>query len=685
MKKFFQFFFFCFTISTAFGQTEPNDDDELVNLDSIFPLSLIADPDTCLAPLAIDVTVLQFATYAEAQLTVFPANLASTINYKEQGSSDDYLSVQTSESGVAMIYELSKNKTYEIAVQNRCGVLTPVGIVSTNSEFEGTVTVSEQLHSELNRYLKSENPQKLTTFLRSLNSISLFERVSFAQKFFFKGTPLTDRSPLLIPDVVVPPPCFCNTLITTQFAIPANLLFVTNGSGNVETYTNPSSGGNRDAAGNYINDLGRNARSWKWLDNKGPGKYHQGWTEGFKAKYGVDHQRSVSWQDNSGVGSQKSFIRVTLICLDGDEVPADCACEKNIEFAYKYDTNVTAHAHLVSGTNGSKKAWAQAEDMYTVIFEDESKPLASRYEVLDMGATRTATACDYSLNPAFWTNITTLLADGAILFLAYTATQNSQGGQLPSQSQQTALIDAIRAFATTLGSVFTTPYGQSTGCNNDDDKFGFVEKQSIQRKFKPNATVTLTMSSYDKIASGGRRAWHSHGRILSGHFLTAVVKHDAFNGEPEHCCTPKIGMWMVGHCGGSATEDQLKGEAADLLYHSGIVNLLQTPNGISVVNDFGYTVQQSSLEICNQIVVNPTVSGGRSNGEETTLDSEETDLVIFDINGRLLSSLVWSGKFTNQDLVALRSTYSNLPTGMYLIVAKNTTGTTSYKLLINNK
>ena len=179
------------------------------------------------------------------------------------------------------------------------------------------------------------------------------------------------------------------------------------------------------------------------------------------------------------------------------------------------------------------------------------------------------------------------------------------------------------------------------------------------------------MSSFDRIASGGRRAWHAHGRILSGHFLTGVVKHDAYNGAPVHCCTPKVGMWMVGHCGGSATEDMLKREAADLLYHNQITNLIQTPSGISVVNDFGYTVQQSSVDACNQIVVNPTVSGGRSNETEPIIETISTNVQIFDLQGRFLRSVTWPSNFIGQDLVALRNINSDLPIGLYFVVTQN--------------
>ena len=143
-------------------------------------------------------------------------------------------------------------------------------------------------------------------------------------------------------------------------------------------------------------------------------------------------------------------------------------------------------------------------------------------------------------------------------------------------------------------------------------------------------------------------------------------------------------MWLVGHCGGSDTEDQLKVQAADLLYHNGITNLIQTPSGISVVNDFGYTVQASSLEMCNQIVVEHTVSGGRSNDSQIlTNEIESSAIQIYDVNGRLTKTLQWVGQFEQSDLASLKNAQSNLPAGIYFVLVNNKTDRETYKLFIH--
>ena len=669
-------FLLTFMCLCTWGYAQSEDDDELVNLDTIYPENVMQPADTCISPVVTDVTVLQFETYAEAQVTIFPSSLASAIYYKELGSLGEFSQVQASETGVAMIYGLGRNKTYQIAVQNHCGVLTSIGIINTQTEFEGAVTVSEKLHFELNRYLKEESTVKLTDFLRNLSAVSLFERTSFVQRFFFNGTPLTDGAPLIIPEITVPTVCFCKEIFTTQLAIPAQLQFITPSTGNVENYTQPGSG--------VKTNLGGNSNGWYWLNNKGAAKYHEVWSEGWKADKTSNKSYQVSWDGPAiPIAAQKSYIKVTLLCLDGDEVPAECGCEKDIEFSYRYDTRATTYAKI-TGTTNSRDAWAQAEDFYTVIFEDESKPIDTRYEVLDMGVTRAASQCSFTVNPQFWTNITTLLGQAANLYFAYTVTQNIPGGGNPNQAQQNALTTAITNFANTLGAVFTTSYGLPTECDNYDDKFGGRESASAVRSFKPNATVTLTVSSYDKIACGGKRKWFSHARVLSGHYLTGVVRPNAYDGTPVHCCTPAIGMWLVGHCGGSATEEQLKVQAADLLYHNGILGLIQTPGGLSVVNDFGYTIKASSLEICNQIVVNPQVTGGRSNGSETaSILDDSTVIQIYDATGRLVSSIQWSGGFSKTDLTTLRNSRSNLPSGIYLALVYGKNGRDSFKFYIH--
>jgi hypothetical protein len=121
-----------------------------------------------------------------------------------------------------------------------------------------------------------------------------------------------------------------------------------------------------------------------------------------------------------------------------------------------------------------------------------------------------------------------------------------------------------------------------------------------------------------------------------------------------------------------------------LLYHNGITNLIQTPSGISVVNDFGYTVQPSSLQTCNQIVVNPTVSGGRSNDSEIlTNETEHSAIQIYDVNGRLVKTQQWFGQFEQSDLASLNSAQSNLPMGIYFVLTSNKTDRETYKLFIH--
>jgi hypothetical protein len=146
----------------------------------------------------------------------------------------------------------------------------------------------------------------------------------------------------------------------------------------------------------------------------------------------------------------------------------------------------------------------------------------------------------------------------------------------------------------------------------------------------------------------------------------------------------RVGMWLVGNCDGPISDDMLKVEAADLLYHNGITNLIQTPFGRQVVNDFGYTVQNSSLAHCNLIVVNPTVTGGRSDQSDgTPSDTEDCILRVFDLNGRFVASKAWNGNPAVVDTRKLTDEYAHLPSGIYLLQIASKTGAKTTKIFID--
>jgi len=77
------------------------------------------------------------------------------------------------------------------------------------------------------------------------------------------------------------------------------------------------------------------------------------------------------------------------------------------------------------------------------------------------------------------------------------------------------------------------------------------------------------------------------------------------------------------------------------------------------------------------------VSGGRSTDSEIIANNvENSGIQIYAVNGRLVKTLQWIGEFTNSDLPSLKNAHSDLPTGIYFVLASNKTGRDNYKLFI---
>lgn len=334
---------------------------------------------------------------------------------------------------------------------------------------------------------------------------------------------------------------------------------------------------------------------------------------------------------------QQSYLRITLLCLDGDKIPKACECEKNVDFWYRYNTRVKAVANIYE-VSGSENAIAQAEDMAMASFWEEFNPAS--FQMLKMLRAEAESHCDRSPNPAFWTNGFQLLANGAAIAAAILGATQGQDSTYSAQ-ELAQIASLIQSFFETAGAVITTPYHNPTNCDpideKDDDMFG-----SISKKLKPNTPIVFAINSFSKLYSGGRRAWHSYARINSAYHITAFIRQDAYSGIPRHCCSPKVGLWVLGSCDGPWNVVELKKEVADKLYHAGMDNLpISSINGLRTVPfEFGFLWEPSSAADCNKIVVVGGERGDKSTLEGTLNEADLKDfksLSVWDISGRIVA------------------------------------------------
>lgn len=583
-------------------------------------------------------SIIYYENYAKAYLK-FTDNNLKLILYKLHGSADMYQEA-TVNSGEAVLFNLQPDQLYEIKMQNDCGESDEAIEINTHNEQAEIVEVSNRLYDHIAEYLRNNDRTPFPDFLNGLEDINPYEKVAFVQQFFFKGAVFTEDLAEVVPippDPVEPTDCFCNYIRTSAMAAPANMNFA---SGIIQEYMEPG-GGVKTNLGDPDTD------TWHYYNNKGAAKWHQLYAEGYNSTPGSDYDVTVSWHDGNLISYQQNWIRMSLICMDGDRVPQECACEKTVKFWYRYDAKVTAYAEAKDGKwNYSENAVAMAEDMAIATFMEESSPIT--FEVLKSSLARTESHCDRSVNPNFWTNLATVGTNAATLALSILAVTGAGGANIPAATI-TQVSNQIKNYYSSIATQINTPFYNPANCDNERTEYGSMDGYH-PAKLRPNVPVILTVNSFDKLSAGGRRAWHSFGRVNSNCYIATIIDHNSYDGTPKHCCSPKVAAWVLGSIDGPWSTDQLKIAVAEIFYTAGMNNLTPTNmgNGHTLPREFGYLSQASSDPACNRIVVNQgkgiNTSAVLENSNRFDHLSNFQSLSVWDVSGRQIAN------FTAQDL-----------------------------------
>lgn len=680
MRKIFIWLIASFLISPCFSQ---EDDDEIINLDSIFPVDSYyyqIFADTCYLPKVEVASVIHFQTYSRAYLRIGEA-LGGMLRYRPfSGASTVYLEGELVDNEV-LIDSLMPDEIYTVECINSCGDWSEIVTVDTRRlPSEDIISVSENLYNAIVDYLRNSSLVSFDTFLTNVEGVSIYEKQEFMQKFFYEGAPfpnaLREGFPVL-PDFSGVDTCLCRSVRATSMAHPGIMNFTNK---TIQSYSQAESGLPKKG-------LGRNAAYWYWLNNRGAAKWHQLWTEGFKSTKGVDLDHNIGWMNDNRVSYQQGWVRITFLCLGGNMVPQECQCDKAVRYWYRYDTRVKAFARIESGTDGSKNSIAKAEDLAIACYWEEDD-IPNTFEVLASTFARAASRCDRTLNPSFWTRVADVAANAATL--AMTIAAATAGGGPISIAAVTQIGNAVTNYYQSVANSLNTPYYNASDCDNVNENFNDFERSSV-RNIKPNRPVVLTINSYSKLYAGGRRAWHSYARILSNFYIAAALDDDAFNGTPRHCCTPRVGVWVLASCDGPRSTEQLKLEVAEKFYHFGFDNLpgSNQGNGFTVPGEYGSIWERSDRAECNRIIVNPGGGGGNifestdRNLRSVSLDEELAMTVwVWDASGRLLRGV--SEKFTSFDRSSIIRNIRNygISSGIYFVRIVYGTKTETFKIFI---
>lgn len=428
---------------------------------------------------------------------------------------------------------LAANTFYEVQGLDECNNLMTLTTINTYPHVPGDpIVVSDRLYSALTAYVANAETQtqRLEDYIETLSGINTYEKSAFAQRYFLDGAALPTSFTGVYPATYVKTaldwrstnagpetPCLCNFIMNqSTIAIPDQT---------VNDFEIAQQIKSDNAAFNG------NSKWWYTWSAKGPAKYHQLWSDGFRAGSN-NHTKELSFTSN-GLSDNKSpfFARMSyhLLCVNYPErLPENCGCTKSVRVNFGYDSEVQAKAVILGGL-WEKKASAAAQDWAVALVTHDKVSSLNDVQILDAGLNTAQAKCSGGQS-------ITLITDalGIVYSVAQVVISIKSGGISSAAS-------GIQDLTTKIGNVL-----QSFFKENDCDQatsYNTLLQGTAAVNFEPNDPVSIVLMSGSKLTVKGKRAWQSTGRVLSSFHLTGVLLGGNPNPETTHCCTDYTGAW----------------------------------------------------------------------------------------------------------------------------------------------
>ena len=647
--------------------------------------------------------------------------LVGTQIYAEQYSDSEII--------VQKAYANQKLRLYLI---NTCDeeIYYDISRVSEDASDQNVLNISPELGKLLEKYVARQVP--LGEFLATDMSVSDLEKLAFYQKFALDSRPLgITRSqmdhlfiknawPEVVGDFDRNTVCKCSTLVVS----PQHTVGVMTGGVFPWHYAWEQALINKEEA---KQDAGEGTKFWIVGRVLGAARWQALHTEGYRKK--KTHEVIKTY----GIGIQTSGVRgeigAHLLCMNGNQLPESCECDKTGFFSYRYDTKIDAHAVVHNGglQQGWRKSSAQTQEMALAFFYyggiEDGVNVDELFPVKGINIQASA-SCDSEINPAFWSNVEDVgnsaidvFTDnkGKLLFqwrytYRYDTTFRDSIIVNPSQNppttdtiklvQQidTVVVDSFRYIIPTDSSqiykdllssivaVIKTSYLDSIKCSGEtwnEGMFGFT-----QFKLRPNKPVKFILMSMGKNRATGRRSWYSRSSIVSGYNMVVVIRPGKTDGPEADCCTPWTGAYLVGSpffdeasMNRDATSDLVLFAAFGLGDPNG---LALTNTGAAVRGQSGYMHRPADDADCT---VPATSRSGPANPThdlttiEAAMIANGATVRVFHIAGNLLGSFDLRPGVSDPMVSIRRQIAINLPkNAMYVVHIQSGSESLSFKL-----
>lgn len=463
----------------------------------------------------------------------------SSIKLVNQASAADYQNLTVS-GGKAQSLTLTANKVYAIKATGSDGQTYTIGIVSTYPYHAGdAVAVSQELYHALSQYVAA--PSQTTTlsnYLRTLQNVSQHEQISFLQRYVMNGAVLPASIKGQYPDAYVRQAlqarsgegeCLCNFVTQIQ-PVP---------SPDMDGPDNPTIGAERRIA--EIAFYNKASYHYNALKAQGPAKFQMLYSTGLKA--GNTRRREEWVTGTDGASSNYALLGFHYLCLNYNEVPMECACQKTVKFTYDYTTKLESMTN--TGGEGclfNQGAGAEAQDWGTVLVTHEKQNGVNDVQVFAAGLGSAKSTCNGGVPATII--IDALKMGGEIIKVV----KSVKSGSIND------IIDGISNIADKLG-VVLQKYFDAKDCGNS-----ILERPLVQGSatitFGPNDPVTIIMMSGSALAIEGLRCWESKATINSSFHLAGIMLGGSPSQNTPYCCTDYYAQWLTASRSGDLTNHQ---------------------------------------------------------------------------------------------------------------------------------
>lgn len=428
--------------------------------------------------------------------------------------------------GQALFFGVSPNRNFEIRAYVD-GQFRTIGTLSTSPYSIGApIEVSEALYSSLSKYVTpAQQTTKLSDYLLGQSQISLIEKTAFVQKYFLKGVVLPASIRGQYPSEMIKQSvtqsmgegdCLCNFVVkNVAFANPDAIL----GDYDIQDVSYSS-------GFNFYNSASYRYRGSKY---KGPAKdqflNNAGQLAGNK-------RRNESWSTGEE-GSYNSYASMSyhFLCLNFNQLPSNCACEKQVKFSFGYNTSVEA----TSNTGGplcilEQDAAARSQDWAVALLTREKQNDVNDVQIFAANSALAESSCNGGVPVGV---VLDAISIGKDLIQILKGVKSEGIG---------SLFEALDEIIGKLGNVLT----QITAIQDCSNAIveNVLFNNSTVVTMQPNDPITFLLISGSNMSVSGVRCWDSTAKIKSSFHLTGLLLGGYPNESDLHCCSDYVAQWL---------------------------------------------------------------------------------------------------------------------------------------------